>query len=187
MLQDAANALGLGSDDLLPFGRDKAKVVRPIGAPRGKLVLVTAINPTPSGEGKTTTSIGLVQALHQQGHSVCGALREPSLGPCFGVKGGGTGGGKSVLVPTHILHEVETLTDQILLLARGKVIERGFDEGKTPAEVLDDLYLRALSRRPSEGEREELLALLGDKKRPVAELRDVFWAVLNSREFLFNH
>jgi formate--tetrahydrofolate ligase len=122
MLQDAANALGLGPDDLLPFGRDKAKVVRPIGDPRGKLILVTAINPTPAGEGKTTTSIGLVQALHQQGHSVCGALREPSLGPCFGVKGGGTGGGKSVLVPTadinlHFTGDMHAITAAHNLIA----------------------------------------------------------------------
>lgn len=102
-LREAALALGLEDQDLLPYGRDKAKLAAATLeclTPRGKLILVTAINPTPAGEGKTTTSIGLVQALHSMGESVCGALREPSLGPCFGVKGGGTGGGRSVLVPT---------------------------------------------------------------------------------------
>lgn len=96
----------------------------------------------------------------------CEAKAEPTLSQALHLLNGSTTQGK---------------------IARGKVIERGFDEGKSPAEVLDDLYLRALSRRPNESEREELLALLGDKKRPVAELHDVFWAVLNSREFLFNH
>jgi formate--tetrahydrofolate ligase len=93
---DVAARLGLGPDDLVPYGRDKAKLpLELLDRPRrGKLVLVTAITPTPAGEGKTTTTIGLVQGLAKTGRSACAALREPSLGPCFGVKGGGTGGGK---------------------------------------------------------------------------------------------
>ena len=97
--------LGLAPDDLLPFGHDKAKVPlevreRPRHSDRpAKLVLVSAITPTPAGEGKTTTSIGLGQALRRLGQRVCLALREPSLGPVFGVKGGGTGGGRSLLEP----------------------------------------------------------------------------------------
>jgi formate--tetrahydrofolate ligase len=99
-----AQRLGLSPDDLIPYGRDKAKLPlalldRPTGA-AGRLVLVSAITPTPAGEGKTTTSIGLAQALDQEGHRTIVALREPSLGPCFGIKGGGTGGGASRLVPT---------------------------------------------------------------------------------------
>jgi formate--tetrahydrofolate ligase len=99
---DVAARLGLGPDDLVPYGRDKAKLpLELLDRPRrGKLVLVTAITPTPAGEGKTTTTIGLVQGLAKTGRSACAALREPSLGPCFGVKGGGTGGGKAILVPT---------------------------------------------------------------------------------------
>jgi len=98
-----AEKLGLNADDLIPYGHTKAKLPldlleRP-GTP-GKLVLVSAITPTPAGEGKTTTTIGLVQALDRMGERVCAALREPSLGPCFGVKGGGTGGGQSMLVPS---------------------------------------------------------------------------------------
>lgn len=72
-------------------------------------------------------------------------------------------------------------------VARGKVVKRLLDEGKPPTEVLDEIYLRSLARRPTEQERSDLLAMLGDKKKPVQELNDIFWAVLNSREFLFNH
>ncbi|NCG17972.1 MAG: formate--tetrahydrofolate ligase [Rhodobacterales bacterium] len=94
--------LGLTPDDLIPYGRDKAKLPLSLlgkGAP-GKLVLVSAITPTPAGEGKTTTTIGITQAMDRLGVKVCAALREPSLGPCFGIKGGGTGGGQSMLEPS---------------------------------------------------------------------------------------
>jgi len=104
-LLSAAERLGLLPDDLAPFGRDAAKVdpavrERPRRSPHpARLVLVSAITPTPAGEGKTTTSIGLADALARMGESVCLALREPSIGPCFGAKGGGTGGGAAQLVP----------------------------------------------------------------------------------------
>ncbi|MCO4747331.1 MAG: formate--tetrahydrofolate ligase [Proteobacteria bacterium] len=103
LIADVAAGLGLSQDDLIPYGRSKAKVpLATLDGPGepGKLVLVTAMTPTPAGEGKTTTTIGLVQALDRLGEKVAAALREPSLGPCFGIKGGGTGGGKSTLVPT---------------------------------------------------------------------------------------
>ncbi len=95
--------LGLHPDDLIPYGRDKAKIdlaalERPAKG-RGKLVLVSAITPTPAGEGKTTTSVTLAMGLRQRGKRAVASLREPSLGPVFGVKGGGTGGGKAQLVP----------------------------------------------------------------------------------------
>ena len=97
-----AERLGLSSSEWSPYGHHKAKLElgRLAAAPRGKLVLVSAVTPTPAGEGKTTTSIGLGQALHRRGESAILALREPSVGPCFGVKGGGTGGGQSQLVPS---------------------------------------------------------------------------------------
>ncbi len=103
-IQQVAEALGLTVEDLILFGHYKAKIPlevlqRPQERDPGRLVLVTAITPTPAGEGKTTTSIGLGQALDRLGERVCLALREPSLGPCFGVKGGGTGGGRSKLEP----------------------------------------------------------------------------------------
>ena len=103
-ITEIAAALGVADEDLLPYGRDIAKVrlsaldgERPAG-PR-KLILVSAITPTPAGEGKTTTTIGLGQAFTRLGESVCMALREPSLGPCMGVKGGACGGGYSQVMP----------------------------------------------------------------------------------------
>jgi formate--tetrahydrofolate ligase len=93
---------GIPEDALIPYGKYKAKIDRtmlPQGDKLGKLILVTAINPTPAGEGKTTTSVGLSDALHRIGKKAMLCLREPSLGPCFGVKGGGAGGGKSQVMP----------------------------------------------------------------------------------------
>ncbi|HBL31942.1 MAG TPA: formate--tetrahydrofolate ligase [Acidobacteria bacterium] len=100
---DVAQDLGIDRRFVIPYGDDKAKIRlearEASGRPPGKLVLVSAITPTSAGEGKTTTSIGLAQGLAKIGERVCIALREPSLGPIFGVKGGATGGGKAVLVP----------------------------------------------------------------------------------------
>ncbi|TNE84566.1 MAG: formate--tetrahydrofolate ligase [Deltaproteobacteria bacterium] len=125
-IHDIAARLGLSADDVIPYGRDKAKLPlslleRP-SERAGKLVLVSAITPTPAGEGKTTTSIGLAQALDRLGHRTIVALREPSLGPCFGVKGGGTGGGQSRLVPTaeinlHFTGDLHAVTSAHNLIA----------------------------------------------------------------------
>ena len=99
---EIAELLGLSESDLIPYGSDKAKLRLDIlknNPPRGKLILVSAITPTPAGEGKTTTTIGLGQAMARLNKSVCLALREPSLGPCLGMKGGATGGGLSQILP----------------------------------------------------------------------------------------
>ena len=101
-IQEVAQRLGLTPEQLIPYGHDKAKVDPAAykDKPRkGKLVLVTAINPTPAGEGKTTTSIGLADGLNRIGKQTCLALREPSLGPVFGVKGGAAGGGWAQVIP----------------------------------------------------------------------------------------
>ncbi len=104
-IRDIAKKLGVAGEDLLPYGDEVAKVnLNALNRPRkrsGKprLILVSAITPTSAGEGKTTTSIGLAQAMDSLGESVCLALREPSLGPCLGIKGGATGGGYSQIVP----------------------------------------------------------------------------------------
>ncbi|MGI6152783.1 MAG: formate--tetrahydrofolate ligase [Christensenellaceae bacterium] len=102
-IAEIARSLGIGEADLIPYGKNKAKIsldaLKKETHTQGRLVLVTAINPTPAGEGKTTVSIGLADALKKQGESVCLALREPSLGPVFGMKGGATGGGYSQVVP----------------------------------------------------------------------------------------
>ena len=104
-VRDIAEKLGVEPEDLMPYGEHIAKVnLRALTRPRkrpgkARLVLVSATTPTSAGEGKTTTSIGLAQALDGLGESVCLALREPSLGPCLGIKGGATGGGYSQIVP----------------------------------------------------------------------------------------
>ena len=102
-ISEISTALNISPEDLNPYGRDIAKVdVNALKKPQGKqgrLILVSATTPTPSGEGKTTTTIGLGQAFTQLNESVCLALREPSLGPCLGMKGGATGGGYSQIMP----------------------------------------------------------------------------------------
>ncbi len=103
-IQEIAEKLGIPTDDLIPYGHDKAKIsadfIRKIGkAEDGKLVLVTAVSPTPAGEGKTTTTVGLGDALNRIGRDTLICLREPSLGPCFGMKGGAAGGGYAQVVP----------------------------------------------------------------------------------------
>ena len=96
--------VGIPADDLEQYGKYKAKVSTPFiksasGRPFGKLILVSAITPTPAGEGKTTTTIGVADALNRLGHKAMVCIREPSLGPCFGIKGGAAGGGYSQVVP----------------------------------------------------------------------------------------
>ncbi len=97
---DIAKSLGVSKDDLETYGKYKAKVsLNAFGDKKAKLVLVTAINPTPAGEGKSTTTIGLGDAFHKLGYKTCIALREPSFGPVLGVKGGAAGGGYAQVVP----------------------------------------------------------------------------------------
>lgn len=108
-IRDIAGRFGIAEDKLEFYGKYKAKLTdelekRVAGNKDGKLILVTAINPTPAGEGKTTISIGLTEALNKLGKKTMAALREPSLGPCFGIKGGAAGGGYSQVVPMEDLN-----------------------------------------------------------------------------------
>ena len=108
-IKDVAASIGIQEDSLELYGKYKAKLSDELweeikDRPNGKLVLVTAINPTPAGEGKTTTSVGLGQAMAKLGKKAIIALREPSLGPCFGVKGGAAGGGYAQVVPMEDLN-----------------------------------------------------------------------------------
>ena len=126
-MNDVAARLNIPADALEPYGRDKAKLdasfVKSLeGRKSGKLILVTAINPTKAGEGKTTTTIGLGDALCRLGKKTAIALREPSLGPCFGQKGGATGGGQAQIVPMadinlHFTGDFHAITTAHNLLA----------------------------------------------------------------------
>ncbi|WP_084422150.1 formate--tetrahydrofolate ligase [Henriciella litoralis] len=103
-IQDVASQLDIKASDLIPYGHDKAKISAEFiksqaGRPNGKLILVTAINPTPAGEGKTTTTVGLGDALTASGARTAICIREASLGPCFGMKGGAAGGGYAQVIP----------------------------------------------------------------------------------------
>ncbi|MDD5982732.1 MAG: formate--tetrahydrofolate ligase, partial [Solobacterium sp.] len=119
-IKEVAQKIGLSEDDLELYGKYKAKISletikRLENHKDGKLVLVTAINPTPAGEGKTTTMIGLSQGLNSLGYKTVVAMREPSLGPCFGVKGGAAGGGYAQVVPMedinlHFTGDIHAIT-----------------------------------------------------------------------------
>ncbi|MCV6605953.1 MAG: formate--tetrahydrofolate ligase, partial [Porticoccaceae bacterium] len=103
-IMEVGARLGIPSENLVPYGHTKAKIDLDYidslkDRPDGKLILVTAISPTPAGEGKTTTTIGLGDALNRLGKNASVCIREPSLGPCFGMKGGAAGGGYSQVVP----------------------------------------------------------------------------------------
>jgi formate--tetrahydrofolate ligase len=126
-IQEIACALGLPHAEIEPYGRFKAKLGPALcqrfdNAQDGALILVTGISPTPAGEGKTTTTIGLGDALNQAGHRAVICLREPSLGPCFGVKGGATGGGRAQIAPMdeinlHFTGDFHAITSANNLLA----------------------------------------------------------------------
>ena len=110
-ITEIAKNLDISVDDLELYGKYKAKLSDKYldsvkNNQKGKLILVTAINPTPAGEGKTTTSVGLGQAFGKLGKKAVIALREPSLGPCFGIKGGAAGGGYAQVVPMEDLNHV---------------------------------------------------------------------------------
>ena len=132
-----AEKLGLSADDLELYGKYKAKISaaaieRFKNNPDGKLILVTAINPTPAGEGKTTTSVGLADALSRRGKKTVVCLREPSLGPCFGLKGGAAGGGYAQVVPMedinlHFTGDFHAVTTAHNLLAA--VIDNHLQQG----------------------------------------------------------
>lgn len=136
-IAEVAEKLELSADDLEFYGKYKAKISleawsRLQNRPDGKLILVTAINPTPAGEGKTTTSVGLGDAFHKMGKKVAVALREPSLGPCFGLKGGAAGGGYAQVLPMedinlHFTGDFHAITTAHNLLAA--VIDNHLQQG----------------------------------------------------------
>jgi formate--tetrahydrofolate ligase len=147
-IKDVAATIGIKEDDLELYGKYKAKISdelinRTKKNPDGKLILVTAINPTPAGEGKTTTSVGLGEAFGRLGKKALIALREPSLGPCFGIKGGAAGGGYAQVVPMedlnlHFTGDFHAITSANNLLAAllDNYIQQGNELGIDPRQIV---------------------------------------------------
>jgi formate--tetrahydrofolate ligase len=140
-IAEVARELGIDETFLHPYGKDKAKIGLEVMAENaavsdGKLILVTAITPTPAGEGKTTTTVGLGDALRALGKRTCITLREPSLGPCFGVKGGAAGGGYAQVIPMvdinlHFTGDFHAVTSAHNLLAA--MLDNHLHQGNAPA------------------------------------------------------
>ncbi|PKB73279.1 MAG: formate--tetrahydrofolate ligase [SAR202 cluster bacterium Io17-Chloro-G7] len=177
---DVASRLGIEDENLIPYGRYKAKISLDAltsgqAQPgRGKLIVVTGITPTPAGEGKTTTAVGLTQGLGKLGHNAVVTLREPTLGPIFGIKGGGTGGGKSVVVPEdeiniHFTGDAHAVASAHNLLAAlvDNAVYRNAVPGLDPHGIswarVTDASDRAL--------RQVVTGLGGDTNSPLRETR----------------
>ena len=147
-IKEVAASIGIEEDDLELYGKYKAKISDELiekskNNPDGKLILVTAINPTPAGEGKTTNSVGLGQAFGKLGKKALIALREPSLGPCFGIKGGAAGGGYAQVVPMedlnlHFTGDFHAITSANNLLAAllDNHIQQGNELGIDPRQIV---------------------------------------------------
>src|SRR5215470_12199814 len=159
-IREVATKLGIPEDHLLPYGHTKAKISMKFveslqGKPDGKLILVTAISPTPAGEGKTTTTVGLGDGLNRIGKKAIICLREPSLGPCFGVKGGAAGGGYAQVVPmedinlhfTGDFHAISTAHNLLSALIDNHIYwgnDLGFDTRRIAWRRVMDMNDRAL-------------------------------------------
>ena len=145
-INEIARTLGLAPKHLMPFGDNKAKVsldaLLPASEQNGKLIVVTSVNPTPAGEGKTTTTIGLTQGLAKIGKNAVATIRQPSLGPIFGIKGGAAGGGKSRVIPedeinihfTGDMHAVSAAHNLLAAIA-DNAIQRGLVPGSAPQDI----------------------------------------------------
>ena len=169
-IEKVAKKLGVKPEEVLPFGRAKAKIsddcfARVSSRDDGKLILVTAVNPTPAGEGKTTMSIGLADALNFKGLKACLALREPSLGPVFGIKGGATGGGYAQVLPmedinlhfTGDFHAITSANNLLSALIDNHIFQGNalrIDESRVLFRRCLDMNDRALRRADVESGKE---------------------------------
>src|SRR6478609_7754569 len=186
-IADVASEVGLGPDEILPYGRYKAKISAEAIArrkPKGRLVLVTGINPTPAGEGKSTVTVGLTQALRRLGKNAVVCIREPSLGPVFGVKGGAAGGGYAQVIPMdeinlHFTGDFHAITSAHNLLSAmidnhmhwGNTL--GLDPRRLTWPRTIDMNDRAL--------RSAVLSLGGINAGPVREER---WVIVPGSEIM---
>ena len=172
---EVARSLGLDDEFVIPYGHFKAKVsldAIPSNGRRGKLIVVTGMTPTQAGEGKTTTTVGLTQAMGRLGHNVTATLREPSLGPIFGIKGGGTGGGAARVVPEdeiniHFTGDAHAVASAHNLLSAltDNTAQRGSIDGFAP----DGITWRRVVDVEERALRSIVTGLGGDANAPIRE------------------
>jgi formate--tetrahydrofolate ligase len=174
-ISDVAADLGLRYSDLEPFGRDKAKIpldAFPSTGTPGKLIVVTAITPTPAGEGKSTTAVGLVQGLAKTGRRAALTIRQPSLGPVFGHKGGGTGGGKSTVQPAaeinlHFTGDFHAIASAHNLLAA--MADNAAYRGAVPGLTAEGISWRRVTDAEDRGLRRIVTGIGGATNAPLRE------------------
>ncbi|MDD9995408.1 MAG: formate--tetrahydrofolate ligase, partial [Dehalococcoidia bacterium] len=174
-ITEIAKTLGVDPKLLIPYGHHKAKIPLDAigqGGRRGKLIVITGMTPTPAGEGKTTTAVGLAQGMGQLGVNVVTTLREPSLGPIFGIKGGGTGGGRSRIEPedevnVHFTGDAHAVGSAHNLLAAltDNAVQRGQVADMSPAGIT----LRRVSDMEERSLRQIATGLGGVNNAPVRE------------------
>ena len=174
-ITEIADSMGLAPEYVIPYGRHKAKIaldaIRTDG-PRGKLVLVTGMTPTRAGEGKTTTTVGLTQALGRLGYRAAATLREPSLGPIFGIKGGGTGGGAAIVVPEdeiniHFTGDAHAVGSAHNLLAA--LTDNAAYRGQIPGFAPEDITWRRVVDVEERALRTIITGIGGPNNAPVRE------------------
>ena len=174
-ITEIADSMGLAPEHVIPYGRHKAKIaldaIRTDG-PRGKLVLVTGMTPTRAGEGKTTTTVGLTQALGRLGYRAAATLREPSLGPIFGIKGGGTGGGAAIVVPEdeiniHFTGDAHAVGSAHNLLAA--LTDNAAYRGQIPGFAPEDITWRRVVDVEERALRTIITGIGGPNNAPVRE------------------
>ena len=186
-IAEIGERMGLDPSHVIPYGRFKAKVpleAIKTGEPRGFLIVVTGITPTPAGEGKTTTSVGLTQGLGRLGKRVVATLREPSLGPIFGIKGGGTGGGASLVEPEdevniHFTGDTHAVASAHNLLAA--MTDNAVQRGQIP-----DFHPPGITwRRVLEMEDRSLRSIVAGVGGPVnAPLRETGFDIVTASEIM---
>lgn len=174
-IADVAEDLGLDRGSIIPYGHFKAKIpldaIREDGR-RGKMVVVTGITPTPAGEGKTTTTVGLTQAMGRLGKNVVATLREPSLGPIFGIKGGGTGGGLSLIEPQdevniHFTGDAHAVGSAHNLLAA--LTDNAAQRGRIPGFRPEGITWRRVTDVEDRALRSIMTGIGGSNNAPVRE------------------
>ncbi len=174
-ITEIASQMGLDPEVVLPYGKYKAKISLDAirnGGPQGKMILVTAVTPTRAGEGKTTTTVGLTQALGKLGHSVIATLREPSLGPIFGIKGGGTGGGVALVEPqdevnVHFTGDAHAVSSAHNLLAA--LTDNAVQRNKIPGLSPEGISWRRVSDMEDRALRSIVTGVGGSNNAPLRE------------------